>query len=34
MCSTGGGELLKPPPEAAFLITGADRMPHAGGYQR
>ena len=26
--------LLKQPPEAAFLIRGADGLPHAGGYQR
>ena len=26
--------LLKQPPEAAFLIRGADGMPHAGGYHR
>jgi len=26
--------LLKQPPEAAFLIRGADGMPHAGGYRR
>ncbi len=26
--------LLKQPPEAAFLIQGADGLPHSGGYQR
>ena len=26
--------LLKQPPEAAFLIRGADGLPHSGGYQR
>ena len=26
--------LLKQPPEAAFLICGADGLPHSGGYQR
>ncbi len=26
--------LLKQPPEAAFLIKGADGLPHLGGYQR
>ena len=26
--------LLKQPPEAAFLIHGADGLPHSGGYQR
>ncbi len=26
--------MLKQPPEAAFLIRGADGLPHAGGYQR
>ena len=26
--------LLKQPPEAAFLIRGADGLPHSGGYER